>query len=435
MLELASNMIIKSDHRNNKYKVLIVESSKTIMAMLFNNINTLKDIYPLTAMNINDCKTLLDNQCHEILIAIVDYSLQDANNGEAIDLVHSYNIPIIALTGDVSIEVHKMMQQKRVLDYVSKLQPHEIEHITHLIQRFYSNRHIKSLIVDDSPSALHQIETLLARYQYQVLKASDGIKALDVLQENPDISLIITDYNMPNMDGNELIQKVRKSYRREDLSIIAMSNPNQKDLSTTLLKSGANDFISKRFEIEEFYCRVTQMTDMISYIRKIQQTATTDELTGLHNRRYFFDIGGKLYANAKRKHLHIAAAMFDADHFKNVNDTYGHEVGDEVLRALAKSIKSNLRNSDIIARYGGEEFVCLLTINMQRDAHQVFEKIRQSIEALEVEALGKKIKFTISIGVTTELGINLEKMLNMADQALYKAKKTGRNKVCFFQTK
>lgn len=422
------------DEQPNKYKVLIVESSKTIMTMLFSNINKLSKIYPITAMNAEDCQFLLETQTAEILIAIVDFSLQGTKDGAMIDLVHSYHIPIIALTGDINTEIHQLMQQKQVLDYVSKRQLHEIEYITHLVQRFYTNRQIKVLIVDDSILVLEQLDILLTRYQYQVLKAHDGIEALLILKEHSDISLMITDYHMPNMNGNELIQKVRKKYRREDLSIIAMSLPNQKNLSTSLLKSGANDFISKQFEIEEFYCRVTQMTDMISYIRKIKETAITDELTGLHNRRYFFDVGEKLYDNAKRKHLYLAAAMFDADFFKKVNDTYGHEIGDEVLRALANSLQENLRSSDILARYGGEEFVCLLVINHKDDIKKIFEKIRKNIESLEVNAMGKIVKFTISIGVTTNLNQNLNQMLNAADQALYEAKSTGRNKVCYDQS-
>jgi len=417
----------------NKYKVLIVASSKTIMAMLFNNINGLKDIYPLSAMNFSDCQKILASQGTEILIAIVDYGLYDAQNGAAIELVETYHIPIIALVGTLNESVHQEMRKRKVLDYVSKRQPHEIDYITHLVQRFYSNREIKILVVDDSPSIRMQLKKVLLRYQYQVLLATDGVKALQILDKNTDISLIITDYNMPNMNGGQLIQNVRKTYKREDLSIIAFSDPNQKGLSVTLLKSGANDFISKPFEIEEFYCRVTQMTDMISYIRKIKQTATTDELTGLHNRRYFFDIGGKLYDNAKRNHLTIAAAMIDADFFKKVNDNYGHETGDEVLRALAKSLKGSLRNSDIIARYGGEEFVCLLVIEDKADANEVFNKVRHNIEQLSVDSFGVTVKFTVSIGVSLSLDINLTKMLNTADQALYAAKENGRNQVYFYE--
>ncbi len=421
------------DIESHKYKVLIVESSKTIMAMLFNNLNGLKNIYPLSAMNITDCCKILDSYAEEILLAVVDYGLHDAQNGKAIDIVQSYHIPVIALVGDLDKTIHDYMHQKQVLDYVSKRQPNEIEYITHLVQRFYSNREIKLLIVDDSASVRKQLQKLLIRYQYQVFLAEDGIEALKVLDENKDILLIITDYNMPNMNGDQLTQTIRKSYRREDLAIIAISDPSKKGLSITLLKSGANDFISKPFEIEEFYCRVTQMTDMMSYIRKIKLTATTDELTGLHNRRYFFDIGGKLYDNAKRQHIHIAAAMIDADFFKKVNDNYGHETGDEVLRALAKSLKESFRTSDVIARYGGEEFICLITTQNRQTAKNVLEKVRKNIENLSVDACGSCVKFTVSIGVTLSLDISLTRMLNAADQALYAAKRNGRNQVFFYE--
>ena len=261
------------------------------------------------------------------------------------------------------------------------------------------------------------------------MTASNGKEALEVLEQHDDISLVITDYNMPEMNGLELIDAIRRDYRREDLAIIGVTDVSKAGLSVLLLKSGANDFLSKPFEIEEFYCRVTQNTNMISYVREIRDLATRDYLTKVYNRRHLYDVGEVLYANAKRGNVILAAAMVDADHFKAINDTYGHHIGDQALIALANALTLSLRNSDIVARYGGEEFACLAVIKKEDDAVLAFERVRKEVEDIELYSDGKRVRITVSIGVTTNLSSSLDEMLQRADAAVYEAKNSGRNRV------
>jgi diguanylate cyclase (GGDEF)-like protein len=229
------------------------------------------------------------------------------------------------------------------------------------------------------------------------------------------------------MNGLKLIEEVRKNYKREDLAILGLSIVANKELTVQLLKTGANDYMTKPIMVDEFYCRVSQSVNMVRNVRTIKESSTTDFLTKVSNRRSLFDSGKVLYENARRGTLHIAMAMIDADFFKKVNDTYGHDAGDKLLIALARTLKHTVRPTDIVARFGGEEFVCIAVINKPEDAAEVFERVRCEIEALTVTFGEHYLNVTTSIGVTTALCDSFEGMLKRADRALYRAKEGGRN--------
>jgi len=285
------------------------------------------------------------------------------------------------------------------------------------------------LVVDDSVSYRNYLSVLINNLRYQVLFAEDGIEALEVLEKNTDISLIIADYHMPNMDGMQLVEEVRKNYKKQDLAILGLSSHSDKELIIKWLKMGASDYMAKPIVPEEFYCRVTHNVNSVGYVREIKKSAATDYLTQTHNRMSLFEVGGMLYAHSQRESHLIAVAMIDADHFKQINDTYGHDIGDKVLVSLAATLKGNLRKSDMIARFGGEEFVCLAAVSKESEAMVLFEKMRLAVEANELEIGDKKISITVSIGVTTNPGKTFNDMIKKADKAVYQAKNNGRNQV------
>jgi diguanylate cyclase (GGDEF)-like protein len=329
----------------------------------------------------------------------------------------------------VDENVRDQMRKKQVIDYVIKRAMNEIEHVAHVVNRLCENKKIKVLVVDDSSSFRAYLMNLLQRYGYQVYVADSGQKALSKIEQHPDISLIITDYHMPDMDGHALIQEVRKTYRRAELSIIGVSSTTDGGLTAKILKSGANDFINKPFEEEEFFCRVTQNTNLISYVRQVRDMAIRDFLTGLYNRRYLLQEGQSLYVGAQRGDFTIAVALLDADHFKRVNDEFGHQAGDEALIALAGALKATLPEMALAARYGGEEFACVAVVDSDDEAFRLFERVRQAIQDIELVVDGTRIPITASIGVTTSLESDLESMLARADEAVYRAKEAGRNRV------
>jgi diguanylate cyclase (GGDEF)-like protein len=234
---------------------------------------------------------------------------------------------------------------------------------------------------------------------------------------------------MPVMDGFQLTGEIRKQFPMGEIGIIGVSAVGNPILSAQFLKTGANDFVNKPYNEEEFQWRIHQNIELLESMRTIREAATKDYLTGLYNRRYFFNAAEKLFENAKRKNLRMLIGMIDIDNFKAINDTYGHDAGDKVIQHIAQILQNSFRASDIVARYGGEEFV-VLCVNMPPEKHLThFENLRKAVETTSVKTRVGEISVTVSIGVTTRIAASLDDMVNESDKQLYNAKKAGRNNV------
>lgn len=190
---------------------------------------------------------------------------------------------------------------------------------------------------------------------------------------------MVTDYNMGQMDGFELTTKVRLDYSPEQLVIIGVSMESGGELSAKFIKNGANDFLRKPFSNEEFHCRVMQNLELLETIEKLHLAATTDELTGLYNRRHFFDEGNKRLTQCRNNEQHVSVALMDLDHFKQINDSYGHQGGDQVLRQVAELCREHFSDC-ICARVGGEEFAIIFPERDLSESIQYLDQFRQQLE-------------------------------------------------------
>ena len=250
-----------------------------------------------------------------------------------------------------------------------------------------------------------------------------------MLEQHPDVKLLITDYNMPGMDGFEFTKAVRAKFPKNRLAIIGVSAHGGNVLSARFLKSGANDYLTKPFTSEELYCRVTHNVELLEHMEAIQRLSDTDPLTGLFNRRYFFEVVSKLLAQARREELPCCVAMLDVDLFKKINDTYGHDGGDAVLKHLGNLLRRRFRESDVVARMGGEEF-CVFASSMDPEyAGEIFEQVRHTVETTPILVGKRMVQCTLSIGLCRERLDSVDAMIKAADEKLYEAKQTGRNKV------
>lgn len=416
-------------------KVLIVEDSVSIRRLVGAHIAQIAALEHVEASTFDEVKELLEvsEGGQEFLCAVLDLNLPDAPHGEVVDLVQQYDIPVIVLTGSLDSAVKQTMDAKLIVDYVIKRNMNELEYVASLVENIYKNQFTKVIVVDDSSSFRSYLSMLLTHLRYIILTASDGVEALNIIAEHPDITLVITDYNMPKMNGLALIEEIRRDYKREEMGILGMSVAKDSELTVQLLKTGANDYMTKPIMVDEFYCRVSQSVNMVRNVRIIKESSTTDYLTKISNRRSLFDLGNVLYANARRETLNIAVAMIDADYFKRINDNFGHDAGDKVLVSLAATLKKAVRTTDVVARFGGEEFVCVTVVKHTEDALEVFERLRSEVEQNIIDFNDQQLKVTISIGVTTELGDSFEEMINRADKTLYRAKSEGRNRVLINQ--
>jgi len=413
-------------------KILVVEDNR-MMGILVSKRLQQEAIYDVTWLQtMKETVDLLQTEKDAFFAALLDYNLPDATKGEIVKEVVDCGIPAIVFSGLMDEEVREHVWSHKVVDYVLKEDAQSLSYILALLKKLEENKSVKILVVDDSKFFVRFFVNLLKVQNYQILTANSGEEALAVLEEYPDVKLVLTDYFMPEMDGLQLIQKIRKKHSREEMVVIGMSSKGEQIISARFIKNGANDFFVKQLTTtEEFYSRIAQHVEHLEYIRIIKESAIKDFLTGLYNRRYFYDAGGGLYANAKRDNVSLVCAMLDIDFFKKVNDTYGHDAGDEVLKHVASSIQKRMRKTDIVARLGGEEF-CVLAVNMQDEAvDMIFDGLRQVIATSPVTVNNGEdtIQVTLSIGVTTILDENLEEMVKKADALLYEAKESGRNRI------
>ena len=416
----------------NIKKILLVEDSLAIQAAIKLAIKNQLNLDVVTARTITETRRILQKSRAEFFLAILDLNLPDSPEGSVVDLVLLSGIPAVILTSKADDITREYMMKKPIVDYIIKKRMHEIQYLVDGIKRILGNTKRTVLVVDDSSTFRSLIRNLLERQFLTVIEASDGIEALKALEENKYVNLVITDYNMPNMDGEEFIVKAREMYSRNELSIIGVSASDESAISIKLLKAGANDFLTKPFSHEEFFCRINHSIDAIESINTLRESAITDFLTGLFNRKYLFDSGYKFFENAKRENINISVAVLDVDYFKNINDVHGHNVGDMALKHIARIINQQVRVSDLLARVGGEEF-CIVSINHGDSVTFSFlDRIRLLMTENPLIYNETPIELSVSIGFTTVVMNNFEEMLNDAYKALYLAKNSGRNRVVQF---
>lgn len=307
------------------------------------------------------------------------------------------------------------------------------------------------LVVDDDPAVLLMLKKLLTSTGHMVFTAPNGKEAARLaLEYQPRI--LITDWVMPEMNGLELVRTLRETRMGHGMYAIVMTVLSDKDNLIQAFDEGADDFIVKPIDPVILKARLKAGLRTIRVQQEIEQdrealrrmaaeltiahqhakeTALTDSLTGLHNRRYAMERLGQEWAATERNRHPLSVMVLDIDHFKQVNDTYGHDVGDAALRHFAETLRELSRNPDVACRIGGEEFLVIATNTPLDGAVHYAERIRSSFEAKTFEIGSLSLKFTVSIGVAqkTKDITNLDQLLKRADDALYQAKHEGRNRV------
>ncbi|HXA75997.1 MAG TPA: diguanylate cyclase [Candidatus Acidoferrales bacterium] len=294
------------------------------------------------------------------------------------------------------------------------------------------------LVADDSPVYRKLVEHALAEDSCSVSFASSGHQAIEILErEHPD--LVVTDWMMPDLTGIELCHRIRTNAESSYTYVIILTSNAEKENVVKGLSAGADDYLTKPFDRNELLARVHVGRRLIDLHRQIEaknklleELALTDPLTGLPNRRAIEDWSARQLSGAARHGFPIWVVLMDLDHFKNVNDTYGHDAGDTVLKKFGEVLRANTRLSDISGRIGGEEFLLVLTHADQSSVAVVLGRIRQQLAAERFEWNGSAIHVTASFGVAGFSGKKapeFKQLLKQADAALYRAKDLGRNRI------
>jgi two-component system, cell cycle response regulator len=285
------------------------------------------------------------------------------------------------------------------------------------------------------------LEALLQKWEYQVVSASDGAHALRILESDNSPTLAILDWMMPGIDGPEVCESVRANPTRPYVYILLLTARSQKDDLLHGLDSGADDYLTKPFHAAELRARLRVgerilelQNGLIAAREELFFRATHDELTGLVNRRVVLEAIAREHSRHTRQGSSFSIILMDLDHFKNVNDTYGHITGDAALKEVARRMAGCLRPYDTVGRYGGEEFVVVLPTCDRVGAAVVADRILKSVSALPIVTTQGGITLTISCGISVSHGrhpLDPQVLLHLADEALYKAKAEGRNRAEF----
>ncbi|NML73278.1 diguanylate cyclase [Rhizobium sp. S-51] len=411
--------------------VLVIEDSRTFSSLLCHRFEKEHGLRATHCASTRAFREAVARADQPFDIAVVDLNLPDSPDGQVLDEVAALGIPAVVFTADFNRRMRERVVERGVADYVIKNNERAVDMVVQTVDRILANRHVRVLLVDDVTSARKMLVDMLQVQQFQVFEATTGSEALDMLVKHPGIDLVITDYHMPDMDGYELTRRIRREHTSDKLRIIGISSSADRLLSASFLKAGANDFVYRPFVVEELQCRIGHNIETLTQLRQLRLAAFSDYLTGLRNRRHFFDEGPARVASCLEHGEACSMAMLDIDHFKKLNDTYGHEIGDRVLKAVATRLSHMIEDTDhLLARLGGEEFGILLAGLDSEAASRFCEQVRQSIAELHVALDDTDLTVTASIGVAEVGGIeNFSNYLNAADQFLYLAKRYGRNRV------
>lgn len=290
---------------------------------------------------------------------------------------------------------------------------------------------IKVCIVEDDFSFRTMLTGLLQKWGYEPVAIEDGEEAWEVLQQKDAPKLLLIDWNMPKLSGIELTERIRALNEYAPPYIIIITGKSEKESIVAGLNAGANDYIFKPCQNEVLQARINNGKRMLELQESLQHESSHDSLTGILNRRAIIDVLTKELARAKRKEEIFVVGFCDIDFFKKVNDTFGHQVGDEVLLGFVNLVKSCLREYDSIGRWGGEEFLLILPLRTEDDAFPLFERIRSNVADNFIETSEGKLQITVSIGVSFGTGNEtVDELVATVDRNMYQAKNEGRNRVC-----
>jgi two-component system, cell cycle response regulator len=291
---------------------------------------------------------------------------------------------------------------------------------------------VRILIADDEDGTRLKLETLLEKLGYEVVVARDGTEAWELLQRDDAPALALLDWLMPGLDGVEVCRRVRRSGRLTYVYIVMLTVKGQKQDLVAGMEAGADDYLSKPFDVEELRVRLHAGERILALQEELRAQATHDDLTGVLNRGTVLEILQRELALVARKSVPVAIILADLDDFKQVNDKHGHAIGDTVLREAARRLATPMRPYDAIGRYGGEEFLIVLPGCGLNSALLVAERVRGSVGGRPITTPAGNVAMTVSLGVSAVEKAPprlADELIQAADEALYRAKRAGRNRV------
>lgn len=289
---------------------------------------------------------------------------------------------------------------------------------------------MKVLIADDDPISVLYLQDMLCEWGYEVVVAADGLRAAEILRQPDGPVLAVLDWMMPGMDGIDVCRAIRDSVKDRYIYMIMLTSRTEVEYIVAAMNAGADDYIAKPFNSEEMQVRVRAGSRIVSLELELRLLANRDALTGISNRRAILEVLQRELDRRSRTGEPVAVIFCDLDHFKRINDVYGHLAGDDVLHEVTRRMSATLRPYDAFGRYGGEELLVVLPNCGVEGALVVAERMRVAVAEAVVSSRYGEIPITVSMGVAAAeeaASTTLAALLHRADGALYQAKDQGRN--------
>jgi len=294
---------------------------------------------------------------------------------------------------------------------------------------------MKILVAEDNAVTRHLLKISLERWNYEVVLAKDGTEAMEIVRGEDVPKLAILDWMMPGSDGVEVCRQLRQRTEGSYVYTLLLTSKAEKEDLVSGLGSGADDYLVKPFDLMELQARlrsgqriIALQDQLIAAREAMREIATHDALTQVWNRGALLESLEREFLRARREHTPMVVLMLDLDHFKHINDTWGHQVGDHVLREVTHRVQSVLRSYDALGRYGGEEFVVIAPGYDPASAGTLAERLLDTVGSRPILTSSGAISVTVSIGLAALAEDSCpESLIKRADEALYWAKNSGRN--------
>ena len=295
----------------------------------------------------------------------------------------------------------------------------------------------KILVVEDTQKDFEFLQNTLEKEDYKIVRSPDG-KGLLALMEKERPDLIVLDLLLPDTDGFELCKAIRSEERFLNVPILFFTSSINLDNKLLGLQLGASDFLGKDCDGRELSLKIRNLLQSKQRYDSIVKLSVIDSLTHVYNRRYFQHRLRDEFERGRRYDREFCCMIIDVDHFKEVNDTKGHLVGDKVLKTIAAVLRNNIRAADILCRYGGDEFGLLLPETNFQGAYVTAERVRSTVEKTNLNTEEDPVMISLSIGISSLVeggALGMDELVTQADVALYQAKKSGRNQISFYGRK
>ncbi|WVT75194.1 diguanylate cyclase [Sinorhizobium chiapasense] len=416
--------------KHSDKRMLLVEDSRMFATALKYGLESVHGIRVTHCSSLAALKETLEQAPESFSLAVLDLNLPDAPNCEALEFVLDNQVPAVVFTAAFNDHTREEILSRGVLDCVIKHQPESINLLIGAVDRALTNGKTTVLLADSDAASRSELSGILRRQRIAVCEVASAADALQVLDSGEAVDLVVTDLDLADMSGAALLAEVERRQGDGALPVIGLSDSGDRRAGARFLEAGGTDFIQKPFLEAEFNGRIAQTAGVQKRLQTLQRQAASDYLTDLYNRRHFFLAGPRLVEQCLRRGERTAIAVLDIDHFKRLNDTYGHEIGDIVLKHVAKRLSALLGEEHLLARLGGEEFGILFNGCDVRRAFAFCDALRLELAKSRIVADDEELTITVSIGLATiETAEAFENYLHAADQFLYMAKHAGRNRV------